>query len=163
MKKITLSVLPIILLTYYCLAQPGLSSLEKNITFIVPISVDVFSQNATLRIRLWNYEQIKISKKNSSCAVSYNTQTKTEKVHCPDGIKYQEVTPEEFTFSIQDINTSVEFKSSVIGVGEKYRLLISGLSNDNCNSASSDFRDMARSKIITMEKLTWYKTEMACP
>ena len=136
---------------------------EEIVTFIIPISVGIFSQNAILRVRLWNDEQLEISEKNSACTVSYNVQTKTEEVRCPEGVKYQEVTPEEFMFPVQEINASIEVRSNTIRVGEKYRLLISGLSNDNCNSTSADVRDMANSETITMGKLPWCTTEMACP
>ena len=135
---------------------------EEVVTFVVPIPVEMFSQNAILRVRLWNDEQLKISKKNSACAVSYNAQTKTEEVHCPEGVEYQEVTPEEFMFSVREIKTSIEVRSTTIRVGEKYRLLISGSSNDNCNSTTAETREVANSETITMEKLSWCTTEMAC-
>lgn len=136
---------------------------EKIVTFVVPISVEMFSQNAILRVSLWNEEQLEISERNSACMVSYNAQTKTQDIRCPEGIEYQEVLPEEFTFSVQEVTASIKLRSTTIRRGEKYRLLISGLSNDNCNHASADVRDVANSGTITMERLSWHTTEMACP
>jgi len=133
------------------------------VTFVMPIPVEIFSQNAILRVRLWNNEQLEISEKNSTCAVSYNAKTRTEEIHCSGGVEYQEVTPEEFMFPVGEINASIEVRSATVRVGEKYRLLISGLSNDNCNSTSADVREAANSETIIIAELSWRTTTMACP
>lgn len=136
---------------------------QEVVTFVVPISVEKFSQDAVIRVRLWNEEQLKMNEKTSACAVSYNMQTKTEEVRCPAGVEYSEVVPEEFMFSVEEINSSIEVRSSAITVGERYRLLISGRSNDNCNTTSADVREVANSEIIVIEKLSWRTTAMGCP
>ena len=167
MKKYVCSLSIIFLIFVPVLAEGNASSPrdypEEIVTFIVPISVGIFSQNAILRIRLWNDEQLEISEKNSSCTVSYNVQTKTEEVRYTGGAKNQEVTPEVFTFPVQEINATIEVRSNTIRVGEKYRLLISGRSNDNCNMTSADIRDVANTENVTLGKLSWRTTEMGCP
>jgi len=136
---------------------------EEGATFIVPIPVEMFSQDAILRVRLWENSQLEISERNSTCAVSYNAQTKTEEVRCPEGVEYQEVTAEEFTFPVQEINASIKVSSSTVMIGEKYRLQVSGRSSDNCNSTSADVRAVANRNTITIGKLSWRTTLMACP
>lgn len=135
---------------------------EKVVTFVVPIPIEMFSQNAILRARLWNEEQLEISEKNSACTVTYSVQTKTQDIRCPEGIEYQEASPEEFTFLAREVTSSIKLKSTTIRLGEKYRLQISGLSNDNCNTTSADVRDVATSGTITTGKLSWNTTERAC-
>ncbi|MCK5178649.1 MAG: hypothetical protein KAR32_03900 [Candidatus Omnitrophica bacterium] len=135
---------------------------EEMITFLVPIPVEMFSQDAILRVRMWNDEQLERSERNSACVVSYSRQTRTENIRCPEGVEYQAVTPEEFTFSVGEINAILKVKSDMIKVGEKYRLLISGRSNDNCNTTSAEIRDVADNETITIGALSWRTTELAC-
>ncbi len=135
---------------------------EKNINFVVPIPVEAFSHDAVIKARLWNSEQLEISRKNSVCMAFYDVRTKVDGIRCPKGVEYQKVTPEEFSFPIQRINTTIKIRSSTIRMGKKYRLLISGLSNDDCNMVSAEIRDVVNTKIITIEQLSWRRTEMAC-
>lgn len=134
-----------------------------GVSFIVPIDVAMFSQDGVVRARLWSADQLEITERTANCAVSYNQQTQTEEVHCPEGIEYQEVTPEEFIFPIQEIGVSIKVSSDVIRVGEKYRLLISGPSNDNCNTTSASVVDIARSSDVNLDDIAWETTVMACP
>lgn len=136
---------------------------QEAVTFVVSIPVENFSQDAVIKVRLWDSEQLKISEINSGCSVSFDMRTRTETYHCPGGAEYQEPNPEEFEFFVGDISSSIEIISATVNVGEKYRLLISGRSNDNCNSTSAAVRKVADSEIITIEKLFWSSTMMACP
>ena len=133
------------------------------VTFSVPIDKGTFSPEASLRVRIWNAETLKVAERNANCAVSYNQETKTEEVHCPEGVNYREVTPEEIEFLVQDIGAEIEIKSATVTVGEKYRLQISGLSSDDCNTASATVEEKARSAHILIDDLMWATTLMACP
>jgi hypothetical protein len=133
------------------------------VTFSVLIDKGTFSPEASLRVRIWNAETLKVAESNANCAVSYNQETQTEEVHCPEGVNYREVTPEEFEFLIQDIGAEIEIKSTTVTVGEKYRLQISGLASDDCNTASATVEEKARSAHILIEDLMWATTLMACP
>ena len=167
MNKNLFKLFILLLIHPYLLAGCDLSSPKVDsggsVTVIAPIDVELFSEDASLRVRLWNAEQLEIIQNTANCAVTYNQQTQTEEVHCPEGIEYQEVTPEEFSFSIQEIGTSIEVRSEMIRVGEKYRLLISGSSNDNCNTTSADVVDIAGFNQVVLEDLMWMTTGMACP
>jgi hypothetical protein len=129
----------------------------------VAINKESFSPEASLRVRIWNAETLKVAEGNANCAVSYNQETKTEEVHCPEGVNYREVSPEEFEFIMQDIGTDIEIMSATVTVGERYRLQISGLASDDCNTASATVEEKARSAHILIEDLMWATTLMACP
>ena len=135
---------------------------QEVVTFIVPVSVGMFSQDAVIRVRLWDEEQLETSENTSGCTVSYNVQTKTEDVRCPQGVEYAQVMPEEFMFDVGDINSNIEITSAAVRVGEKYRLLISGKSKDNCNTTSAEVREVADSETIVIERLSWSTTAMGC-
>jgi len=146
-----------------CSVVAPFSRSVEFVTFSVVINKGNFSPEASLRVRLWNAETLKVAESNANCAVSYNQETKTEEVHCPEGVKYREVTPEEFEFLVQDIGAEIEIKSATVTVGEKYRLQISGLSSDDCNTASATVEEKARSAQVLIEDLMWATTLMACP
>ncbi len=133
------------------------------VTFSVPISKETFSPEAILRVRIWNAETLKVAENNANCAVSYNQETQTEEVHCPEGVNYREVSPEEFEFLVKDIGAEIEIRSATVTVGEKYRLQISGLASDDCNTASATVEGKARSAQVLIEDLMWATTLMACP
>jgi hypothetical protein len=133
------------------------------VTFSVPIDKGTFSPEAIPRVRIWNAETLKVAESNANCAVSYNQETKTEEVHCPEGVNYREVSPEEFEFLVQDIGEEIEIKSATVTGGGKYRLQISGLASDDCNTASATVEDRAKSAHVVLENLLWATTLMACP
>jgi hypothetical protein len=133
------------------------------VTFSVVINKETFSSEASLRVRIWNAATLKVAESNANCAVSYNQETKTEEVHCPEGVNYREVSPEEFEFIMQDIGTEIEIMSATVTVGEKYRLQISGLASDDCNTASASVEERAKSAHIVLDNLMWATTLMACP
>ncbi len=133
------------------------------VTFSVVINKDTFSPEASLRVRIWNAETLKVAESNANCAISYNQEIKTEEVHCPEGVEYREASPEEFEFIVQNLDGEIEIKSATVTVGERYRLQISGLANDDCNTASATVEERARSAYILIEDLMWATTLMACP
>jgi len=134
-----------------------------SISFTVPIDADMFSDEATLRLTLWNADQLEIMKRTAGCSITYNLETQIEEIHCPEGVDYEAVTPAEFTFPVQEIGEFIEVESNNIRIGEKYRLMISGLSSDNCNTTSASVEGIAQHAEITIEDLMWMTTLMACP
>ncbi len=136
---------------------------DELVTFSVVINKEAFGPEASLRVRVWNAETLKVAESNANCAVSYNQETQTEEVHCPEGVEYRHVSPEEFEFLVQDIGAEIEIKSATVTVGEKYRLQISGLANDDCNSASASVEERAKSAHVVLDNLLWATTLMACP
>jgi len=135
----------------------------ENVVFALAITSGTFSQEATMRVRIWDAEQLEIAESSANCAVSYNADTQTEEVHCPEGVEYQAAAPEEFEFRVQDLGAQVEIRSASVTVGEKYRLQISGLASDDCNTTSASVEEKARSTNILIEDLMWATTMMACP
>ncbi len=151
----------LIFLTGCSVVAPFSRSVEF-VTFNVSINKEAFSPEANLRVRIWNTETLKVAESNANCAVSYNQETKTEEVHCPEGVNYREVSPEEFEFLVQDMGAEIEIKSATVTVGEMYRLQISGLASDDCNTASATVEEKARSANILIGDLMWATTLMAC-
>ena len=133
------------------------------VTFNVSINTEAFSPEASLRVRIWNAETLKVAESSANCAVVYNQETQTEEVHCPEGVEYREVSPEEFEFLVRDLGAEIEIKSATVTVGEMYRLQISGLASDDCNTASATVEEKARTAYILIEDLMWATTMMACP
>jgi hypothetical protein len=144
------------------ITQSSLPAAAGNVTFVIPIEVDNFSKDATLSVRLWNAEQLAYAEENAPCAVSYDAQTGIEAIHCPEGVEYHEAMPEELAIPISNVDTNITVTSTSIRVGEKYRVQISGLSNDDCNSTSASIDGTANSQTITLENLAWMTTMMAC-
>lgn len=134
-----------------------------RVSFTVQVDVDMFSDEATLRVALWNADQLEITERTAGCSIIYDLETQTEEIHCPEGVEYEEVTPEEFTFPVQEIDEIIEVESDHIRIGEKYRLMISGLSSDNCNTTSASVEGTAQRAEMIIEDLMWMTTMMACP
>jgi len=146
-----------------CAVQSSAVDSSGSVTFTVPINAKMFSEQASLRFSLWNADQLEIMKRTVNCAVSYNVELQKEEIHCPEGVEYEIVTPEEIIIPVQEISKSAKFESDLIRAGERYRLLITGLSNDNCNTTSASIEDIAQQVDLTLEDLDWATTAMACP
>ncbi len=146
-----------------CAEQSSAIDSTGSVSFTVPIDAEMFSKEATLIFTLWNADQLEIFDRTANCTVSYDAELQKEEIHCPEGVEYEEVTPEEIIIPVQEISKSVKFERDQIRVGERYRLLITGLSNDNCNTTSASIEDIAQQVDITFEDLGWATTEMACP
>ena len=141
---------------------PGIDT-GGSVTFIVPIDAAMFSEATSLRFRLWHTDQLEIMEGTGDCTVSYNAETGSEEILCPDGVVYQVVSPEEFIIPVGDISDFAIIESSEIRVGQWYRLQITGLSADNCNNASASIEAVAKGSEITLGDLAWMTTMMACP
>ena len=156
----TLRVLLLCALASACVAtstQPA-----TGVTFIVPVAVDTFSRQAVLQVSIWNAQQLKTLDQQAECVISHDEQTGVESIHCPAGVPYLKITPEEFVFPIQAISESVQITSQTVKTGEKYQIVLRGLSSDECNSTSGTAEGTATSSTITLENLDWMTTEMAC-
>lgn len=138
-------------------AQPA-----SGVTLSVPVPVAAFSSNGTLQVLVWNAEQIAAMDKQAECVIAHDAQTDTDITLCPEGVQYQEITPEEFSFPIQAIDQRIQLTSRTVKVGEKFRLALRGLSSDDCNSTSAAAEGTATSAAITLGNLDWLTTEMAC-
>lgn len=135
----------------------------KPVTFHPTVPPGGFSPEAELRVSLWTAEQVAASEKMANCAISQDPQTGEETVQCPEGIEYQEITPETFTFPIAGLSEPLTITSQSIHKGEKYLLQATGLSQDNCNMVSTRVEGIARSETVRLELLDWLTTEMGCP
>ena len=78
-----------------------------GVTFSVPIQVEVFSPKGTLQVLVWNAEQITAQDQQGECVIAHDMQSGTDTVLCPEGVQYQEITPEKFDFPIQAIDQRI--------------------------------------------------------
>ncbi len=134
----------------------------KGVTFTIRVPTEEFSPSAALQVGVWNAQQLRQLDRQAECVVSVDMETQAETTLCPDGVHYQKITPEEFVFPIQSIKQSVQFTSQTVKVGEKYQIVLRGMSSDNCNTTSAMAEGTAASSSITLASLAWQTTEMAC-
>ncbi|NTU64202.1 MAG: hypothetical protein HGB05_12580 [Chloroflexi bacterium] len=158
--KVTLGMILLCMLICACAAPANQPA--SGVTFTVPIQVEAFSSNGTLQVFVWNAEQMAAQDQQGECIISHDMQSGTDTVLCPEGVQYQEITPEKFDFPIQAINQSIQLTSHTVKVGEKYRIALRGLSSDDCNSTSATAEGTATSSTITLGDLDWLTTAMAC-
>lgn len=161
MKNPARHVLLTLLVSTLIAACGGASS--QTVTFHIPIPAGSFSPQATVRVTVWNSEQLRLSQASADCAISHDAQTGKDVVSCPSGVVYQEAHPEEFSFPSSIAATTLVVPTTGLHVGEEYAVLITGLSQDNCNNASARVEGRARAAVITLEDLSWMTTMMACP
>ena len=136
---------------------------DTDVSFTISIDTSVFSAERLVRFVFWSAEQLEIAQQNANCAISYDAETETEEVHCPEGVVYEPVMPKEYTFALDEIGDHVELTPGNIHVHERYRLQISGLSSDNCNTTSASVEEIAKNAEVAIEDLMWMTTMMACP
>jgi hypothetical protein len=133
-----------------------------GVTFIVPVPVEAFSPRTALQVSVWNAQRLKTLDQQAECVISRDVQTGTESIHCPEGVPYQKITPEEFVFPLQSINQRIQLTSQTVKTGEQYQIILRGLSSDDCNSTSATAEGTATTSTITLGELSWMTTEMAC-
>ena len=134
----------------------------SNVTFIIPVPVEAFSPTAALQVSIWNAQQLRTLDQQAECVVAHDMQTGTDSVHCPEGVEHQTITPENFVFPIQAIDKSIQLASHTVRTGEKYQIILRGLSSDDCNSTSAVAEETAAASTITLGNLNWMTTAMAC-
>lgn len=142
--------------------QSSIAASSDKIAFSVRIDPRMFSEDAVLRVTVWNAEQLEIVDSNTNCSTSYNVERQETVRRCRGSVEYQEVAPEEITLSVQEINRFARFDSDQIRLGERYKLVIAGLSNDNCNTTSAEVEDVVQQTDITFDNLSWATTEIGC-
>ena len=133
-----------------------------GVMFSVPIPLDTFSPKGTLQVLVWNAAQIAALDRQAGCVIAHDTQSGSDTTLCPEGVQYQEITPEKFDFPLQAIKQSIQVTSRAVKVGEQYRLALQGLNSDECNSTSATAEGTATSSTITLGSLDWLTTEMTC-
>lgn len=135
---------------------------DSHVTFVIPVTLETFSPKTALQVSVWNAAQLGALDRQAECVISHDVQTGVESTHCPEGVQYHKITPEEFVFPIQAINKSIQLTSQTVKIGELYQIVLRGLSSDDCNSTSATAEGTATTSTITLGELSWMTTEMAC-
>ena len=144
-----------------CTAAPS-SQPAAVVTFNVSVPVEAFNPQAALQVSIWNARQLEQLARQAECVVSHDVQTGHESVHCPDGVQYQAIMPEQFVFPLQGIKQSITVTSQTVKVGEPYQIALQGLSSDDCNSTSATAEGTATASTITLGNMEWATTDLAC-
>ncbi len=158
--KITIGAIALCALLSAC--ATAVAPPTSGVTFSVPVPVAEFGQKGTLQVLVWNADQIAALDRQVGCVIAHDAQTGTDTTLCPEGVQYQEITPEKFNFPLQTINQNITWTSRTVKVSEKYRVALRGLSKDECNATSATAEGTATSSTITLGNLDWLTTEMAC-
>lgn len=146
-------------------AQTSLENMateQDAVMFRIAIDKAMFSERAILTVRVFNKEDLALSERMKGCAVKYNMKDKQQKTFCPEGVVYQKVEPEEFTFFVSGIFAELLVATKKLKVGEPYKISISGLSRDNCNEASVSSQGLAGSRTLILKDLSWMVTRLGC-
>ena len=153
-------------MTFFSLAQvssENMAAEQDGVTFRIAIDKAMFSEKAVLTVRVFNKEDLALSERMNGCTMKYNAKDKQEKAFCPEGVVYQKVEPEEFTFPVSGILEDLFVATKKLKVGEPYKISIFGLSHDNCNTASVSSQGIAGSRTLILKGLSWMETMLGCP
>jgi len=135
---------------------------QAGVTLQVPVDARLFAGGASLRVYVWNGEQLATVERNGRCSTVFDAATGAQSIRCPDGAAYQTVKPEEFEFPVSEIAGSVEVKSTTVRVGDKFRILLSARSRDGCNTTSADRVATAEAASVAVGSLNWQTTALGC-
>lgn len=138
------------------------SSLTETVTLVVAIDKTQFAPAATLSVRVWNAEQLAILERNAACAAVKDPQSGVTRLQCPDGIQYQEVTPEQFDYPVASLGRELDVSTRSVRVGERFRIRLSGLYRDKCNTVSAERVLEARAARTLVGNVSWQATAKAC-
>lgn len=143
-------------------ASPVGAQSTTGVTIRVPVDTSQFEAGSSLKVRVWNGDQLATVERNGRCSTVFDPAAGTSTTRCPDGSSAQPVNPEEFEFPVSGLAGSVEVKTTTVRVGEKFRMLISGRSRDGCNTTAADHVGTADSASAMIGSLEWNTTARAC-
>jgi hypothetical protein len=142
-----------------------------EISFIVPIDRSLFSENKTINVKIYTMPSTSKDnsdtrsalqeKKEQDCYISHGEGKKPEKVSCKSLDIYE--LSEEFQYPIKTLDSRIKINSQSVKLGHPYRIIISGLSKDNCNTASLSKTDVAHFREISLSPFSWTTTRLGCP
>jgi hypothetical protein len=135
---------------------------RAGVTLRAPVDAGLFAAGSSLRVRVWNGDQLATVERNGRCATVFDPATGAESIRCPEGTSYQPVTPEEFEFPVSELTGSIEVKSATVRVGEKFRVLLSAKSRAGCNTTSADHVGTADTPSVALGNLAWSTTARGC-
>jgi hypothetical protein len=144
-------------------ARPlGEPPVPVGVTLRVSVDAALFAAGTSLRVQVWNGDQLAAVERNGRCATAFDPATGTESIRCPEGTTYQPVKPEEAAFPVSEIAGSVEVSTTHVRVGDKFRILLSAKSRDGCNTTSADHVGTAESASVVLGSLEWSTTARGC-
>jgi hypothetical protein len=135
---------------------------KDSITLAISVERQLFAADATLDVQVWSAAQIAALTNNERCASTRDTRTGTERTSCPDGITYQPVVPQQVHAPLGGVTNAIEIRLASVKAGESFRVAVSGLSRDGCNTTSATAVRTASSGRNSLMGLAWQTTTRAC-
>ena len=135
---------------------------KDSVTLAISVERQLFAADTTLDVQVWSAAQIAALTNNERCASTRDTRTGTERTSCPDGITYQPVVPQRVHAPLGGVANAIEVRLAGIKAGESFRVAVSGLSRDGCNTTSATAVRTASSGRNALMDLAWQTTTRAC-
>jgi hypothetical protein len=111
---------------------------QQAVTFNITVDPSAFSNKKQLTVAIYDAEQL--GREQSGTA-----------------------TPEETFVFREELARGLVVPSRTVTVGERYRVVVSGMAADDCNRASASVEGVASVDAISLSNLTVVSTKMACP
>jgi heat shock protein HslJ len=111
---------------------------QQPVNFTITVDASAFSNKKQLTVAIYDAEQL--GREQSGTA-----------------------TPEETFVFREELARGLVVPSRTVTVGERYRVVVSGMAADDCNRASASAEGVASGDAISLSDLTVVSTKMACP
>jgi hypothetical protein len=156
----TLPLLGVVLAITACASGPASPTPGAPVSLVVNINHALFAVDAVLEVDLWNASQLSSLDADSRCAIVQGPGG--TQAQCPPGVTYITVVPERVQVPLSTLGATLEVSPHQIAAGEMFRIHLSAISRDGCNSTSADFVRMAASGQNLLGDPTWQTTALGC-
>ena len=140
----------------------GSTASNTPVTFSVAVDPNAFSDKRQINVTIWDAEQLALADASAGCSVSHDAATGKDTTTCPPGVTYKPATPETIATTKEELAKGLTVTSKSVTVGERYRVSVSGMASDDCNTASATAEGTASAAAVKLSGLQVAQTEMAC-
>jgi hypothetical protein len=109
----------------------------KPVTFKLNVDANAFSNKRQITVSIYDAEQLAIMETSGNCSVSHDVATGQDTTTCPPGVTYRKPEPEIVITDKAELAKGLTLVSKSVTVGERYRVSVSGMATDDCNTASA--------------------------
>ena len=154
----------LVLFVFVAGCQSAISSPSPNqeaVALVFSLEPKVFADGATVNVQVWNAADLEALESNAKCA-SVSVPGGGSSIQCPPGVVYRDVAPEAFTVSVPAARETEEVTAQRLIGGERFRVRLSGMSRDGCNTTFVDLTRVASPGRTMLGELAWQTTARAC-
>lgn len=145
--------------------QSALSSPTPSrgaVALVFSLEPGIFVDGATVTVQVWSAADLAALQSNARCA-SVSAPGGGPSIRCPPGVVYRDVAPERFTVPVSAARATAEVTAQRVTGGEMFRINLSGMSRDGCNTTFADLTRIATPGRTMLGELAWQTTARACP